>query len=258
MHRDFGGADVEGVVGAKAGDRVVARPDAVRHDVVTRHVDQADERAVRHRAVVAFQEVVDDRLPVGGDVIAQPVGVGQPVEVGRGAGDLGGEVAGPIGERRGRRIQIDEHHVCENLEPQFLERPIAGAAGVVEREAVARAGQRIARPVDHPVRPGRAQVVKGAQAAALAARDDDLVIEDAADADGPRRAQLFGMRHTLPGAPEDRRLLGLEDGGVGVEPRRQGERARRIGVVAATNVALMRADRRHGASRSMSSGRMRG
>ena len=79
--------------------RPLAGVDAVRRDRVGAHVDQRDEVLVRDVAVVALEEVVDDVLPVGPDVVGQSSGMCQLGDVRSPPGDLVLEIAGLPGQR---------------------------------------------------------------------------------------------------------------------------------------------------------------
>ncbi|MFN9940368.1 MAG: hypothetical protein ACK56I_12930, partial [bacterium] len=77
---------------------------------------------MRDRAVVAFEEVVDDVLPVGLDLIGQAVGEFQRRHIRAIALDVVGEVTGLGVERRRIGIQIDEHEAGIFLEANLLQR----------------------------------------------------------------------------------------------------------------------------------------
>jgi hypothetical protein len=67
-----------------------------------------------------------------------------------------------------------------------------------------------------------ADVEEGAQGSVAAAGDEDVLLVDARGDVAARLGNLADMAGVMPGAVENRRLLGIKDGRVGVEPGRQG------------------------------------
>jgi hypothetical protein len=127
---DRGTGDVIRRVLVLAGLGEVARPDAVGLDLVGVHVDEVDELLVGDVAVVALQEVVDDVLPVGVDVVGQPLGMGEIDDIRRPAGDLLGQVAGLLSQQRRSGVEVHVDHAAELLDLYLVEADLALVEGL--------------------------------------------------------------------------------------------------------------------------------
>jgi hypothetical protein len=109
MLGDGGGRDIVRGIVLLAGLGEVAGPDPVGAHLVGAHVDQRHELRVGDVAVVALQEVVDDVLPVGPDVIGQPLRERQVRDIRRPERDVLRQIRRLHGQRGGGRVEIDVH-----------------------------------------------------------------------------------------------------------------------------------------------------
>ena len=68
-----------------------------------------------NRAVVAFQKIVNHRLPVGLDAVGEPMPKGQFVQIRSVAHDLVLQTLCFAGQRQSFRIKIDKDQMAEHL-----------------------------------------------------------------------------------------------------------------------------------------------
>jgi hypothetical protein len=106
--------------------RDVAGIDAIglRAILLDRH--DLDESRVCRRAVIAFDEIVDDVLPVGLQVVSQPVRELQVRQLRLVAQHLRLKIAGLALQARRIRIQIDIDEAGHHLDAHFLQMEIVG------------------------------------------------------------------------------------------------------------------------------------
>ena len=231
---------VIGAVRSLAGIGHVAGIDAVGGHLVGVHIDQRAEILVCRRAVIAFEEIVDDILPVRPDVIGQPVPEGQFLDIRRPVHDLAPQVAGLLGERRGLRVEIDIDETAERLDLNLIKADF-GFVEPFQRAGMRRHVKLAVKPVgpgviragdmaDTPLalqqfmRPVLADIVEGAKRIIAVTDDDDGASGDIRCDIGPRLAQLLDMAHPLPGMREHGVLFQAEPvcARIGLGLQRQG------------------------------------
>ena len=78
----------------------MCRIDIVAGDLVAVHINEGAEILMRHRAVITFKEIINDRFPVGLDRIGQPVGKGERCQIRRIGHDLITQPLTLLGQRR--------------------------------------------------------------------------------------------------------------------------------------------------------------
>ena len=212
------------------------------------HFHQGTEVLVGHRAVAAFEEVVDDCLPVGLDPVGQPVREGEALEIRRVGQHLLGQVSRLFGQWRGLRIEIDEDERTKLL---YLHRHEA-EVGLVEDFDLIRAA-RGAQPAVEAVGPGMigagddsrapfalqqfvapmpADVVEGAQIPLGVAHREHALALDVRGQIAARLAQFLHMAEELPGAVEDRPAIQLEEPRLAITGRVEGIGPLRYRIVA--------------------------
>ena len=229
-----GGGDVVGGVGAAAGLGRLAGVDAVRRGPVGRHVHERHEVLVGDVAVVALQVVLDDVLPVGGDVVAEPAGEREVGDVGCLLGDLGAEVTRLQPQRGRRRVEVHEHEPGELLHLYGVEadarrievHEVLRVAGGDQRAvevvgpAVVGAPQRADRTLadEDLVRPVLAHVVEGPQFSVAVAHQNDGKSRNRRRDVIAGRCEPLPVAHPLPIPGEDGRLLEVVPalGGIGL------------------------------------------
>ncbi len=201
---------------------------------------------MRRLAVIAFQEVVDDDLPVGRDLGAEIAGALMRPEIldaGNPVAYLRGQVARVVGQRPGVRVEIDEHEAEQPVDPDRAEAdlgphetfgPVAAggadqAAGEVVGPGMIRADEPLLRPFAlHQRMPAMgADIVEGADLAVLAAGEEHLLIADRGGDVLAGRIQRARVADILPVAHEQG-LLRLPEAGVGIGPAGQGAAARDV------------------------------
>jgi hypothetical protein len=74
--------------------------------------------------VVALEEVVDDDLPVGGDVVGEPMGECELVDVWRVLADLCFALAGLVFHGRGVGVEVDVDEPAELFHPDRVKADI--------------------------------------------------------------------------------------------------------------------------------------
>ena len=264
MVGDARSPDPVGAVLRPARPRHVARPDPVGGDPVGIHLDQAHEVPVRDRAVVALEEVVDDRLPVGAEGVGEAVREGERGEVRGVPHHLPDEAASRLlGERRRLAVEVHEDEVAEHLHLDGGEGDRGGvevldALGVPgpAKAPVEGVGPGVVGAGDLP-RPARAReqlvpavladVVEGAKRPVRAPDRHDAPILDPRRHVAPRLAELLLVAEELPASPEDLGPLGLEERGVdvAVRPNRRRPGGDRVVALPGTRELLPRQPLRH-------------
>ena len=204
-------------------------------DPVGIHLDQAHEVPVRDRAVVALEEVVDHRLPVGAEGVGEAVREGERGEVRGVPHHLPGEAVRLLGKRRRPAVEVHEDEVAEDLHPDRGEGD-RGGVEVLDALGVPGPAEAPVEPVGPCVvgagdllRPARAReqlvpavladVVEGAKRPVRAPDRDDAPVLDPRRHVAPRLAELLLVAEELPASPEDLGPLGLEERGVDVAVR---------------------------------------
>ena len=110
-----------GFDGAALGGEVVVFGDEVVVDV-----DEVAEGGMGDGAVVAFEVVVDDDFPVGGDLVGAAHAAADAVEREAGGLDLLGQVAEDVGERLGVLVGVDEDEGSPAVDLDGEEGELAG------------------------------------------------------------------------------------------------------------------------------------
>ena len=224
----------------------MARMDVVGDRAIIRDVHQIREGRMGRGAVIALEIVVDDGLPVGLDLVGQPAGELQPIDLGAVAAHLRLEPLGLAGQRRRLGVEVDEHEPGDLLELDLLEAELRGieaghllaaargpqAAVGVERPGVVGTGDDGlgAAAADQLVRPVRADVVERPELSVLAADHEQALVGELELVVGAGFGHLAGMARKAPAAVEDRRFLALVDPGLDVVAGMERIRPLRVGM----------------------------
>src|SRR5213593_3579688 len=115
-HADVAAVAARHLAGLQLPDRrVLLGVVAKRLHPVVVVLELLEETGVRDRKVVALEVVVDIHLPVARDVVVAALDQTHRVEVVAGPGDLRGDGANPVGERRGVGVEVDEDEGAESV-----------------------------------------------------------------------------------------------------------------------------------------------
>ena len=147
-------------------------------------------------------------------------------------GDLGGQVAGLVGQRDSARIEVYVYEAAELLNGYDVKADgrevevdkVVGVGGGVEAAvqavgpSVVRAGNPAggALPGQQLMGPVHAHVGEGPEGAGIVTDHDHRSVGDDRCRVIPRFADLFDVAHPLPGLGEDRLGLDVEPPGIGV------------------------------------------
>ena len=230
---------------ARAQRRVLRRVEAARHHLVAVVVDRAVEARMRDRDVVALEIVVDVDLPVGGQRVVAALERHQLGEAEAGRLDLGRDLAQELGERRRAGVEVHERHRRElfdaRLAQPHLLRPEALDAlhlARLEQAAVEAVGPtvvaalergRVAAAFDDPAGAMRADVPERAQRAVATADHEQRIARHLAGHEVAGVGEARRGARPLPGAREDRVLLGGEHRRIDVPAGGQRRGARDVG-----------------------------
>ena len=200
------------------------------------HVHKVHEILVRRGAVIAFEEIIDEHLPVASHVVFVALREGEVVNARQILADLILQTVHLLRKGFCVGVEVDEDEAAEHLHPHRLQREVAfieafdifGVPRIhqppvkVEGPGVIGTGDDVllAIPFQQFMPAMGADIVEGAQFPIPPARHEHGLFVDARGDELALLSHLTDMTSVVPCAVEDRLFLRLEDRRVVVEPRR--------------------------------------